>query len=272
MRLLTLDRLRRHRRTLAVAAVVLAVAFVGYGAVRSHAARTAWSRLDARLLDWSAQAGFAVGAVEVEGRDRASPAAILAALGVRRGMPILAIDPAAARARLETVPWIKTASIYRRLPDTLFIRLAEQRPLAFWQRDDRLVLIDHDGRPIASDDLGAFAHLPVLVGADAPEHAAALLDMLASEPALARRVAAAVRVGGRRWNIEFAGGVTVALPEEDALGAWRRLAGIEAKDRILERQVTLVDLRLPDRIYLRLPHQLFQALTRKPARKEGKGA
>jgi cell division protein FtsQ len=264
--------LDRMARPVLAAAVAVAVVVVGYGASRSHVARAAWPIVERQLLAVSARAGFAVRAVDVEGRARARAEDILAALDVRRGSPILAIDPAEARQRLEQVPWVKTASIYRRLPDTLTIRLTEQQPLAFWQRDNRLVLIDHDGRPIATRDLGAFSRLPVLVGRDAPAHASALLDMLATEPALARHVTAAVRVGDRRWNITFDGGVAVALPEEEASAAWHRLAEIEKAHRILERQVVLVDLRLPDRVYLKLPTDVFQSLLPKPAHKGGKRA
>src|SRR6185437_679176 len=70
-----------------------------------------------------ARAGIAVGNVQVEGRERTSREAVLNALAVTRGTPILAVDPADAKQRLETVPWIRSASVERRFPDTLHIRL-----------------------------------------------------------------------------------------------------------------------------------------------------
>jgi len=239
--------------------IVLVALIASGGAVlwRSHAVPASWPGLTQRIVALTGEAGLRVGAVQVEGRDRASAEAILAALGVARGTPILSVDPEAAKARLEQVPWVKTASVYRRLPDTLFVRMTEQQPLAYWQRGNALTLIDRDGKPIATKNLGDYSRLPVLVGDDAPANATAVIAMLASEPKLAEQVAAAVRVGGRRWNIEFKNGVSVALPEDDATGAWHRLAAIEKNHRILERRVTLVDLRLPDRVYLRLPPDLM---------------
>lgn len=252
---------------LAFMAALAALAAAG-AVVMRHSAVTSWAGLEERLIAVSADVGFRVRAVEVEGRDRASAQAILAAIGVVRGTPILAIDPAAAKARLEQVPWVKTASIYRRLPDTLFIALTEQEPLAFWQRGAALTLIDRDGKPIGERNLGTFARLPVLVGDDVPTNAAAVVELLDTEPQLAQQVAAAVRIGGRRWNIEFKNGVAVALPEENAVAAWHRLAAIEKDHRVLERRVLLVDLRLPDRVYLRLPPELMP----KPQKsKAGKG-
>ena len=213
---------------------------------------------------WTADLGFAVAEVTVEGRERASREAILGALGVGRGTPILAIDPAAAKRQLETVPWIRSASVERRLPDALHIRLVERQPLALWQRQGRLVLIDRDGAVVPSEHLESFGNLIVLVGPDAPKAAAALLDLLAGEPLLQPHVAAAVRVGGRRWTLRLDTGVDVALPEENAGEAWHRLAGLERSDGILERKVEAIDMRLPDRLVLRTP----PAETPKPAPKK----
>jgi cell division protein FtsQ len=259
-------RLLNHRAPLGVTLVLLAIAGGGATLARGHNLVTTWPAFEQRLLAFSAEAGFRVRAVEVEGRERASAQALLAALGVARGTPIFLIDPAAAKARLEQVPWVRSVSVYRHLPDMLFITMTEQEPLAFWQRGDRLTLIDRDGKPIAERKLEAFARLPVLVGDDAPANAEAVIKMLASEPKLAEQVAAAVRIGGRRWNIEFKNGVAVALPEDDATGAWHRLATIEKNHRVLERRVLLVDLRLPDRVYLRLPPELMP----KPPTKKSK--
>jgi cell division protein FtsQ len=242
-------------RRLSFALVVALIATAG-AAIARHGIPTTVPALGQRLLVLSGEIGFRVNAVEVEGRERASAQDVLKALGVRRGTPIFAVDPAAAKVRLEQVPWVRSASVYRRLPDTLFITMSEQRPLAFWQRGGSLVLIDRDGRPIAERNLSAYGRLPVLVGDDVPANAAAIIKMLISEPKLAEQVAAAVRIGGRRWNVEFKNGVFVALPEQDAAGAWHRLATIEKNHRVLERRVELVDLRLPDRVYLRLPSDL----------------
>ena len=83
-------------------------------------------------------------------------------------------------------------------------------------------LIDETGAVIEGAAPEAFAHLPVLVGADAPSHAASLLGMLASEPDLGAKVVAAVRVQGRRWNLRLDNGVDVRLQVRDRTGTIRR--------------------------------------------------
>lgn len=208
--------------------------------------------LVAQAIAASAQAGLALDRVLVEGRIETSREEILAAIGARRGAPILALDPAALRARIEALPWVRAATVERRLPGTLHLRIEERRALALWQRSGRLTLISREGEVIPGQKLERFARLPVLVGEDAPPHAAALLDMLAKAPALSARVTAAVRVGGRRWNVRLDNAIDVRLPEEDPLAAWLQLAELERQHGLLERDLVVIDLRTPDRLVVRL--------------------
>ena len=233
------------------AAALAALALTGYVLERTGVVARAGAAVEQRLFALTARCGLAVGNVQVEGRERTSREAVLNALAVTRGTPILAVDPADAKQRLEAVPWIRSASVERRFPDTLHIRLVERQPLAFWQQHGKLVLIDRDGVVIPTERLDQFGNLIVLVGPDAPAHGAKLIDMLATEPALAAHVAAAVRVGGRRWNLRLDNNVDIALPEDDPAAGWRRLAQLERSDGILEREIQEVDLRLPDRMVVR---------------------
>lgn len=240
-------------RLLAAGGAAVALAGAGWWLHHTGAIAHAMAAAGQQMLSLTARSGFAVADIEVEGRHRASRAAVREALGVASGAPILAVDPAEARRRLETIAWVRSASVERRLPDTLYVRLVERQPLALWQRQGKLVLIDRDGVVIPGERPESFADLIILVGSDAPANGAALIDMLQSEKALASHVTAAVRVGGRRWNLRFDSGVDVALPEEDPAGAWRRLAALEQSEGILERDVEMIDLRLPDRLVLRTP-------------------
>jgi cell division protein FtsQ len=224
----------------------------GYWLWRDGSVARAANAIDARLLAIGDRHGLALENVDVVGRQRQTVASILAALDVRRGTPMFDIDLAAAKTRLETLPWVRTADIERQLPDTLFIRLTEREPFAFWQRNGALSLIDRDGTVIPTSDIAQYGPRIVFVGDDAPAQAAALVDILATEPPLARRVTAAVRFGARRWTLRFDTGVEVALPEIDPQAAWQRLATLESQDRILERNIVAVDLRLPDRMIVRL--------------------
>lgn len=199
----------------------------------------------------TADMGLTVRAVLLEGRRNTPRADVLRAVSLKRGDAMFGFDPAGMRARLVALPWVRDATVERRLPGTVNIRILEHRPLALWQRDRQLALIDDRGEVIEGADLGKFRDLPIVVGPDAARHAATLIALLGTEPALASKVSAAVRVGKRRWNIRLAGGIQVQLPETGAHAAWRRLARLEARHRLLARDIRNIDMRLPDRLIVR---------------------
>lgn len=231
-------------------------------AVRSGLVASATGRVERGLLAWSAQAGLVIDEIRVDGRVRTSSAAVLGHLGVHRGQPILSVATTDLRARLEDLTWVERAEVVRLLPDGLHVRLHERRPLALWQRQGRLRLIDHAGRTIAlgrerHDLLRTFGDLRILIGEGAPERASRMFAALSSEPALWSQVTALTLVGERRWNLRLEGGIDVMLPAEDPLGAWHRLAALAREEALLERAVVTIDLRfLPERIRLRLDPDL----------------
>jgi cell division protein FtsQ len=208
--------------------------------------------LERSFVATSAGFGFTVERVLADGRNETTSSQVLSAVGVQLGDPIFSVDLDAARTRLLTLPWVATATIERRLPDTLYVRITETVPLALWQQQQKLHLLGGDGRVIADAPIERFANLLVVVGPDAPEHAGELLDMLASQPELRRRVTAAVRIGGRRWNLRIDNGIDVKLPEQDSDAAWQELGRLERDYGILGRDLTVIDLRLPNQLQVQL--------------------
>jgi cell division protein FtsQ len=238
----------------------------------------AGSALTDRALALSASLGFAVREVYADGRVRTDPEALRTQLGIAVGQPILAIDPTITRARLEQLPWVERASVERLLPDRVQVRLIERQPLALWQRSDRFALVDRGGEVIAPDitalegmgegpgiaDPDAdpairWGQLRVLVGDEAPRHAARLFALLSTEPELWARVAAATWVGDRRWTLRLDNRIDVLMPEQGMLRAWRLLAQKAREDALLERAISVIDLRfLPSRLRLRLDPEALQ--------------
>ncbi|MBI1245917.1 MAG: FtsQ-type POTRA domain-containing protein [Alphaproteobacteria bacterium] len=204
------------------------------------------------VLSASARAGLAVNEVRIDGRVESEMRDVRAVIDARKGSPILAFDPYAAKAELEKLPWVRTATVERRLPGTIVVQLDERIPLALWQRHGRFTVIDSEGKEIPGTDPARFANRPVVVGDDAPEHAASLVALLETEPALMKRITAAVRVGARRWNLRLDNGIDVNLPEANAGAAYERLAQLERENGLIDRNLVAVDLRLPDRLILRM--------------------
>jgi cell division protein FtsQ len=195
---------------------------------------------------------FKLADVTVEGREYVEAKAVLAALQVQTGDSLLGIDLNAARKRLEAIDWVASATVERRLPDTLYVTLKERRAVAIWQNGGEYTLIDTNGRTVRANRMPpGYEQLLLLGGAGAPERVGELLLLLAWEPAIAKQLRAAVWVGQRRWNLVLTNGTEIWLPEEDAIAALQRAAKLDGTYRLLSREFGVVDLRLPDKLYLR---------------------
>jgi len=218
----------------------------------SQAAQSALQSVVDTMVEATGLLGLTVSDVTVEGRETTDGETILAALAARPGTPILAVSPKRAKQQLETLPWVRSAVIERRLPGTLYVRLVERKPLALWQHGGKIALIDRVGAVIPVARLDRFAKLPMVVGEGAASHAAEFLDLLASEPDLAVRVTAAIRVGDRRWNLRIDNAIDVLLPADETAEAWARLARLERSAALVQRDVQTIDIRLPDRLVLRV--------------------
>lgn len=202
----------------------------------------------------TAEAGFEVRHVEVSGtREMARLPVYDAALsGTSNAM--LTADLPAIRARLLQLPWVADASVGRRLPDTLSISIVERKPVALWQHRGQFRAIDITGQPLTNERLERFKSLPLVVGPGANARVRELLALTAAAPALSERVDAAILVGGRRWDVRFKSGETLALPDTPAAAtaAFKRFAKLEAslsEDRkLLGGRFARFDMRLPGRM------------------------
>jgi cell division protein FtsQ len=244
---------RELRRAILLATPAL-IGVAIYGLVifgRTTPGAALYRSAEAGAIDLTAKLGLIVSDIEVTGRQTTDASTIMEALGATRGTPILAVDPSRAKEQLQALPWVRSAAIERRLPGTLFVRLIERQPLAVWQHAGKLQLIGRDGDVIPVTDLSKFAKLPTVVGDDAPRYARDLIDMLSKEPDLFARVTAAVRVGGRRWDVHIDHDIDVMLPEDGAEAAWTHLAELERSQALLNRDVETVDMRLGDRLVIR---------------------
>ncbi len=213
------------------------------------------------------EAGFVLSEVGITGLERTPRGAIIALIDADTGSPILSIDLAALKGRIESLPWVAEAHIKRRLPSGLDIAVVEREAFAIWQQDGALSLIDASGAVIDGAPLGEFTHLPLVVGDGSQKRAAIFLDHLMRAPQLGKRVKSLVRVADRRWDIVFDNGLRLKLPApgvDDAdRRAWAEFVTLQDDKQILERAIDAVDMRVEDRLVIRLSPDAGARLKRK---------
>ena len=271
---LRFEGVRVPRFTGFAALVVFLLATTAYGAVKGgHVPMIVETLKDSR--DAAANSlGFRIAAVSVAGEKHVSRAEILAAAGVTDRTSLLFLDVDAARTRLKALPWVAEATVRKLFPDRLQIRVREREPFALWQFEGKLALIAADGTVIGQVVEPAFAQLPLVVGRGAQTKARDFLALLDRYPGLRAQVGASVLVAERRWNLMLSNNLTIRLPEADVANALDKLVALDRDKQILSRDVAAIDLRLPDRVTVRLSEAAAQAReeARKPPKRKGSDA
>ena len=176
--------------------------------------------------------------------------------------PIGTDEPAQALVDLDRIRdsllqfgWVRDARVSRRLPDSMVIDIVERTPAAVWQHQGRLNLIDGEGVVLDAVAIDKMPDLPLLIGPGANRQAVAFRRMMDAVPTLKPQMVSASWIGGRRWDVSFATGETLALPETYA-AASRALQSFAKMDRtngLLGRGMIRFDLRVPGRMAVRVP-------------------
>lgn len=194
---------------------------------------------------------FCVKAINFEGNDRVSEVLLLKTSGIRYNSNIFLQSLQKAKDRLETVSWIKSATVQRSLPDKIFIKVVERTPIAILQSKYKLYLVDTDGVPLENDGMGDFSHLPIIVGDGAEKEVGNFLKFLEKYPNIQKQLVFLVRVGKRRWDMKINRGVTVKLPERGVDYALGILDTIADSRGFFYEDISVIDLRLLDRIIIK---------------------
>ena len=193
-----------------------------------------------------------IDAVEVEGSTRTPPAVVRQAARLHPGKPMFDVREEAAARRVEALPWVAEARVFRRWPGTVSISVAERAPFAAaldptgaWWLVDRSgrVLEASSSRPpglVAVEGLGATP----TPGQPAPDAEAALAVSAALSAPLAAKVDAVVVVQGGGVDLRLKEHGVVRLGDLEDLG--RKLRAAESVLASVDvRDLAVLDVRLP---------------------------
>jgi cell division protein FtsQ len=252
---------------------ILIASSLAYGIVKGdHLPSVAGCLRDAR--DWVANAaGLRIASIALTGHAHVSREEVLATAGVTGTTSLVFLDADVARSRLQRNPWIADATVLKLYPRELQIRIKERAAFALWQKDGAVSVIANDGTVLEPYVAPGLIRLPLVVGAGAQIGAKEFLALLDRHPAIRDNVRASVLVSERRWNLRLKNGIEVRLPEAGVEDALDTLATLDRQKNLITRDVVIIDLRLANRVSVRLSDTAAQAridaLKEQPKKKAG---
>ncbi len=197
-------------------------------------------------------AGFGIEAVKLSGQREINEFQILEALEIPEGASLALYDASGARDRLNRMSWVKNASVMKLYPSTLQVNIEERVPYALWQRGDLVSIVNEAGDVITDEVDGRYANLLLVVNHGAQRRAAEINTALQKVPELRPRVRAAFLISNRRWDLQLENGISIRLPEENVDAALADLVEMDKENGLLSRDIVAIDMRLADRVTVRL--------------------
>ncbi len=195
---------------------------------------------------------------------------ILGIMALELPVSVLDADLAALRATVEGLAAVKSASV-RFEQDGLEVLIVERMPAMVWRNLNRIYLLDEDGVRVAEVPRRMVrADLPLVVGQGADKAMLEAREIFSVLAPLGSRVLGLVRMGERRWDVVLKKTV-VMLPAENGPDAMRQVVAMQADGRVLDVDITLVDMRDKNRVILRLNEDALIAMQAARARLNGEG-
>ena len=198
---------------------------------------------------------------------------IRAVSGLSVPLSSLDIDVETVRENIMTLDAVRTANVRLRAGGRLEVRVEERIPVIVWRSGGQTETLDIEGVRVAQLTARADRNdLPLIVGPGAQDRVAEATEIYRTAGPLAARIRGLVRVGERRWDIVLDRDQIIRLPETDARAALERVLALDAAEELLERDVTVVDMRDGRRPVLRLSPGALDELRRLRSEKNGEDA
>jgi cell division protein FtsQ len=209
----------------------------------------------------AARPEFAVRGVAVAGGNDALQAEVRRTLDIEPGTSSLKLDVEELRHRVEALGAVERATVQFDPQGIMRVTVIERiAAVLFRKADMALVMLDKGGVEIGPAGPRAnHPRLPVILGEGAPDRVGEVIELLAAAPEIVPRLRAFIRVGERRWDVVLDRNMLIKLPASDSTAALSRVMALHYGDELLDRDISVIDMRLPDRPALRMMPEAAEA-------------
>ena len=196
---------------------------------------------------------FMVGLMAIDGAGRNLSEDIREVVALDFPVSSFDLDLEQLRDRIIGLDPVKTASLRIRPGGILQVDVVEREPAVIWRSRTGLSMLDATGAHVdALAARSARPDLPLVAGAGADRAVGEALRLFAAARPLAGRLRGLVRMGERRWDVVLDRDQRILLPSKAPVRALERVLALDEVRDLLERDVTVVDMRLGERPTVRM--------------------
>ena len=259
----------RLQRLLLTPSVRVAALVAAVSAASAAAAFLFWERSDGKIAsgvsaaieEIMARPEFTVTGVSLHGASAHVEREIGALLPADFPESAFSVDVTEIKRSVESLNVIESASVLIDPNGRIEISVVERSPVLIWRNGTRLSLLGDGGLVIGETwNRNDYPALRLVAGAGADRAMREALELYAALEPVGGAVRGLVRVGERRWDVILDRSQRVLLPEDGSVQAANRLMELDKVDRILSREIAVVDLRVPGRMKVRLTASGAQAM------------
>lgn len=210
-------------------------------------------KLEETRVSFQSRPEFKIDLLKVKGADQVVSQKVRDAAGLTLPATSFAIDLDQVRTRIEALDEVKAASVFLRNGGVLEATVTPRVPVVLWRGPDGLEMLDANGvragrvasRLMRSD-------LPLIAGEGAEQNITEALEIFATAAPFATRLRGLSRVGERRWDLVLDRGQVIFLPAGDPILAVERVVALDKETELLDRDISVIDLRNGARASIRL--------------------
>ncbi len=196
---------------------------------------------------------FMVNMVSIDGASPPLAQAIRQSLGLSLPISSFDLNLPALRGKVEALDAVANADLEVGAGGVLQVTIVQRKGAIVWRSGDGVEMLDATGHRVAGlVDRDARADLPLIAGAGADAAVPQALALLKAAGSLRPRIRGLVRVGERRWNVVLDRDQVIKLPETRPIEALERVLALDHAQKLLERDITVVDMRNEARPTVRL--------------------
>ncbi len=173
--------------------------------------------------------------------------AIAVAASVAPGTRAYSVDLNQMNAKIAAVPGVKDSAVRRLSNGNLVVRVTLHTAVALWTDGEHYFPLSADGTIVNKPtDVRDDTHVVFrgVVPNDIAEITKAAHNFVG-------RLDYLEWIEGRRWNLYTMNGIVVMLPERDPLGAIASLVTLNNNHKILDRDISVLDMRDEARILVK---------------------